>query len=105
MRLMSQMGQKAKCSLRADVFRCSPNNGHYQDTSECLFGANSDRRIATKSLVIRSLRRRIQAAWFRSWSIFRLGHRPDLQSLPTRSLVTRRGIAEETVHDTGLRGI
>ena len=27
------------------------------------------------------------------------------QSLPARSLVTRRGIAEETVHDTGLRGI
>ena len=27
------------------------------------------------------------------------------QSLLTRSLVSRRGVAEETVHDTGLRGI
>jgi hypothetical protein len=34
------MGQKAKCSLRADDFRCSPNIGHYQDTSVCPFGAN-----------------------------------------------------------------
>ena len=31
-----------------------------------------------------------------------LGHG---QSLPARSLVSRRGIAEETVHDTGLCGI
>ena len=31
-----------------------------------------------------------------------LGHG---QSLPSRSLVSRRGIAEETVRDTGLRGV
>jgi hypothetical protein len=35
--LMSQLGQNRKSSLRAIVFRCSPNNGHCQDTSVCPF--------------------------------------------------------------------
>jgi hypothetical protein len=34
------LGQKAKCSLRADVFRCSPNNGHRSIGSACPFGAD-----------------------------------------------------------------
>src|SRR5258707_11223796 len=28
-------GQNRKSSMRAHVFRCSPNNGHCQDTSVC----------------------------------------------------------------------
>ena len=48
--LASLHGQKAKCSLRADVFRCSPNNGHYQDTSVCPFGA----RIGSRDLWFRA---------------------------------------------------
>ena len=39
--LASLHGQKAKCSPRADVFRCSPNNGHRSIGSACPFGANS----------------------------------------------------------------
>src|SRR5258706_13263600 len=38
---MPAMGQKRKYSMRANVFRCSPNNGHRQDTSACPFRANS----------------------------------------------------------------
>src|SRR6266478_8781790 len=38
---MSHMGQKLKSSMRANVFRCSPNNGHRQDTSACLKRANN----------------------------------------------------------------
>ena len=34
-------GQKAKCSLRADVFRFGPNNGHRSIGSACPFGAIS----------------------------------------------------------------
>jgi hypothetical protein len=34
------MGQNRKSSMRANVFRCSPNNGHRQDTSACPFRAN-----------------------------------------------------------------
>ena len=33
------MGQKAKCSLRADVFCFGPNNGHRSIGSACPFGA------------------------------------------------------------------
>ena len=40
------MGQKAKYSLRADVFRCSPNNGHRQGRSPCLKGAMALNRCA-----------------------------------------------------------
>jgi hypothetical protein len=36
----SALGQKAKCSLRADVFRFGPNNGHRSIGSACPFGAN-----------------------------------------------------------------
>ena len=32
---MSGLGQNRKNSMRANVFRCSPNNGHRQDTSAC----------------------------------------------------------------------
>src|SRR5258706_8151671 len=35
------LGQKAKCSLRADVFRFGPNNGHRSIGSACPFGANT----------------------------------------------------------------
>jgi hypothetical protein len=34
-------GQNRKSSMRANVFRCSPDNGHRQDTSACPFRANS----------------------------------------------------------------
>jgi hypothetical protein len=34
-RLMSEMGQNRKSSMRANVFRCSPNNGHRRDPSVC----------------------------------------------------------------------
>ena len=33
-------GQNRKSSMRANVFRCSPNNGHRQDTSVCPFRAD-----------------------------------------------------------------
>jgi hypothetical protein len=36
----SVMGQNRKSSLRANVFRCSPNNGHREDTSACPFRAS-----------------------------------------------------------------
>src|SRR6266403_4509269 len=32
-------GQNRKSSMRAHVFRCSPNNGHRQDPSACPFRA------------------------------------------------------------------
>jgi hypothetical protein len=32
---MSQMGQKAKYSIRADVVCCAPNNGHIATTAAC----------------------------------------------------------------------
>ena len=38
---MSQLGQNRKSSMRAYVFRCSPNNGHRQDTSACPFRATT----------------------------------------------------------------
>jgi hypothetical protein len=41
---MSELGQKAKCSRRADVFRCSPNNGHRSIVSVCPFGAKTGSR-------------------------------------------------------------
>src|SRR6476659_6343034 len=36
---MSHLGQNRKSSMRANVFRCSLNNGHRQDTSACPFRA------------------------------------------------------------------
>src|SRR5260370_42606796 len=33
----SAKGQNRKSSMRANVFRCSPNNGHCQDTSDVRF--------------------------------------------------------------------
>ena len=41
---MSPLGQTRKYSTRANDFRCSPNNGHHQDTSACPFGANNGSR-------------------------------------------------------------
>ena len=38
-RLESVVGQNRKSSIRANVFRCSPNNGHRHDTSACPFRA------------------------------------------------------------------
>jgi hypothetical protein len=35
------MGQKAKYSLRADVFRFASNNGHRSTGSACPFGASN----------------------------------------------------------------
>jgi hypothetical protein len=35
------MGQNRKSSMRANVFRCLPNNGHRQDISAYPFRANS----------------------------------------------------------------
>ena len=48
---MSLLGQTRKCSLRADVFRCSPNNGHRSIGSACPFGANKRHRATTKGRV------------------------------------------------------
>src|SRR5207237_6037806 len=42
---MSQMGQTRKYSTRAHVFRCSPNNGHRQDTSACPVRAKTGSRL------------------------------------------------------------
>ena len=39
---MSASGQNRKSSMRAYVVRCSPNNGHRQDTSACPFRAIRD---------------------------------------------------------------
>ena len=41
---MSQLGQKRKSSIRAHVFRCSPNNGHRSTRSACPFHANTGSR-------------------------------------------------------------
>src|SRR5258707_835145 len=38
---MSGLGQNRKSSMGAYVFRCSPNNGHRQETSACPFRAMS----------------------------------------------------------------
>src|SRR5712671_7687614 len=35
------LGQNRKSSMRANDFRCSPNNGHRQETSACPFRASS----------------------------------------------------------------
>jgi len=37
---LHNIGQNQKSSMRADVFRCLPNNGHCQDTSVCPLRAN-----------------------------------------------------------------
>jgi hypothetical protein len=41
---MSELGQKAKYSLRGDVFRFGPNNGHRAMQLASPFRANSGRR-------------------------------------------------------------
>src|SRR5260370_14201775 len=43
---LHSLGQNRKSSMRAYVFRCSPNNGHRQDTLAGPFRASSDRRTA-----------------------------------------------------------
>jgi len=48
---MSQMGQNRKSSMRAYDFRCSPNNGHRQDTSACPFRASFGRRTLAHDCV------------------------------------------------------
>jgi hypothetical protein len=40
MELMSEMGQNAKYSLRADVFCCASNNGHRSIPPPCRKSAN-----------------------------------------------------------------
>src|SRR6476660_5541948 len=50
---MSELGQNRKSSMRANVFRCSPNNGHRQDTSacpSCAAGSTGRRNTGIKSL-------------------------------------------------------
>ena len=42
---MSQMGQKAKYSLRADVFRFTPESGLKSDIGPCPFRANTRRQL------------------------------------------------------------
>jgi hypothetical protein len=42
---MSQLGQKAKYSLRADVFRSALNNGHRSIRPACPFGADSVAKV------------------------------------------------------------
>jgi hypothetical protein len=41
---MSQLGQKAKYSLRVDVVRCCPNNRHAANATPCPFGAKPGSR-------------------------------------------------------------
>jgi hypothetical protein len=43
---MSEWGQKAKYSLRANDFRYAPNNGHSAVTTACPFRANALNRCA-----------------------------------------------------------
>jgi len=43
---MSQMGQKAKYSLRADVFRFTPESGLKSDIGPCPFRAKLGSRAA-----------------------------------------------------------
>jgi hypothetical protein len=38
---MSELGQKAKYSVRANVVRCCPDNRHTATTAPCPFGAKS----------------------------------------------------------------
>jgi hypothetical protein len=40
---MSEMGQKAKCSLRANVVRCCPECRHAATAAVCPFRANENR--------------------------------------------------------------
>ena len=48
---MSVVGQNRKSSMRAYDFRCSPNNGHRQDTSACPFRASFGRRTLAHDCV------------------------------------------------------
>src|SRR5258708_13005754 len=45
------LGQNRKSSMRANVFRCSPNNGHRQETSACPFRAMCGRLRVGKSFL------------------------------------------------------
>jgi hypothetical protein len=47
----SVQGQKAKYSLRSDVFRFGPNNGHRSIGSACPFGAKSRRAPHTSQRI------------------------------------------------------
>jgi hypothetical protein len=44
---MSLLGQKAKYSIRIDVFRCSPNNGHSAANLAIAYGATSGGWVGT----------------------------------------------------------
>jgi hypothetical protein len=50
---MSQLGQKAKYSLRVDVVRCCPNNRHAATATPCPFGANNRHDAALFDYVVR----------------------------------------------------
>ena len=43
------LGQNRKSSTRANVFRCSPNNGHRQDTSACPFRADCVEKLGVEA--------------------------------------------------------
>ena|ERR1700730_973133 len=49
---MSAPGQKAKFSLRANVFRCAPINGHQQARTSCLKSANCRTAGSVRSINI-----------------------------------------------------
>src|SRR5204863_10077481 len=51
---MSQMGQNRKSSMRANVFRCSPNNGHRQGTSACPFRAKTGSEARSFDRLVRA---------------------------------------------------
>src|SRR6478736_2375391 len=57
-------GQNRKSSMRANVVRCSPNNGHRQDTAACLKRAARSRTYSYPSP--RSSRPDDGARWQRS---------------------------------------
>src|SRR6476660_6218092 len=43
------LGQTREYSTRAHVFRCSPNNGHCQDTSVCPFRADTVAKVENRT--------------------------------------------------------
>ena len=89
---MSALGQKQTCAAQKIMSALPPKADMCGATRDVRFVPIADSCTAANIISIQSTRRGFNF----------LGHG---ESLPTRSLLSRRGIAEETVHDTGLRGI
>ncbi len=95
------LGQKRKYSPRVDVFRCSPNNGHRQDTSACPFRANfgSERTHSVTS----SARASSEGEAERQGVIVRVAKLPMDSVLGAQATDQRQGFMKALVGDSGDR--